>query len=1233
MIETAWKIRYPAELPITLRVDEIREIWRRNQLIIVCGATGSGKTTQLPKIALELRGDASGLIGCTQPRRLAATAMAGRTARELGVNLGREVGYQVRFDDRTGRDTVVKFMTDGILLAETRSDPAFRRYQTLIIDEAHERSLNIDFILGYLKNLLPKRPELKVAISSATLDAAKFSEFFGNAPVIEVEGRQYDIEDVFLEPERDEDLTELIGRGVRFLSDYDRRGDMLIFLPGEREIRDAADLLTGWKLPHTEVLPLFGRLSLREQERVFQVGQRRRIVLATNVAETSVTIPGIDFVIDSGLVRMSRYNARTQVQELQIETVSQAAARQRRGRCGRVGEGVCLHLYSEETLRNAPEYTDPEIKRTALAGVILQMALLRLPRIEHFPFIDPPTGALIREGRRALLDIQALNPEGSLTRDGRRIAQMALDPHLAKMVLHGAGVKLTREMLILTAFLSMQDPRERPLDAQQQADEKHRAWKDERSDYLAILKLWEFLYGKDGAGVSNSALRRACRANFLNYPRVREWKSLVEDLNDALEEVDLEAVKDFSVDPEKLPYDLLHQSLLAGIPRHVGCFDPEAQLYEGTGGRKFHLFPGSWLFKRKKKAQWVMTFALVETTRLFARQNAEIRPDYLPVVAPHLCVATYDQEHFDPQSGFVYARERLTFGGLLVHGGKRVHYGKSHPVEARKIFIREALAGGAIVSRHPQVRRYTDFLHALERLEIKVRRPGTIVDIDALIGHFEALLPAAIVSQQALERWLDAHTPANWLPAGEAVMLEQFRPVRPADYPDILAFAGHRLPLAYDFNPGEEPDGVTLTATSEELPLIPRWEPEFLIPGWLPEKVELMLKHLPKNQRQQCIPLTETVEAYMEFLQTPAVDRSSGLAASLAAFLTEWTGHAFQWRDFEGVRLPDYLTMKIAEVDADGNRIALHRELPHSNLHGSRVSRLVVGVARHQTAAGSDWPDGEFPQQIPLANGDKQGYPALAPEGEGVARQVFLHAAEARVRHSAGLVRLFRLREAGLVKFIRRDLKFTNEMQLGILRHDHAKRYRDDLVDAAIRRALGADEEALWQIRDRRMWEERLLVARTHAADEADKLIALLNGWQKEWNGRITPLLHKIESRSATAAAQVRDQLNYYFRPGFLGCDAPLARYDRYLRGMVLRLERAIHDPAKDAAKAEPLAVWLDRFRLALAADADPVWNVEFREFRLLLDEFILSCFAPEVRLLGKASPQRLEELWSTVRL
>ncbi|MBO5723844.1 MAG: ATP-dependent RNA helicase HrpA, partial [Lentisphaeria bacterium] len=706
-------IRIPETLPICQKKDEIASAIKENSVVIVCGATGSGKTTQLPKIALSLGLGRYGRIGCTQPRRIAAMTLAQRLAAETETSYGSEVGCKVRFDDRTDRKTVVKFMTDGILLAETRNDPRLLEYECLILDEVHERSLNIDFLLGYVKRLLEKRRNLKVIISSATLESERISAFFNNAPVIEVEGTLYPIEDHFLEPEEDEELSECVARGVEYLHSMDHtEGDILVFLPGEREIRDCMEVLEGRKYPRTQILPLFGRLSGAEQQKVFQSSSFRRIILATNVAETSVTIPNIRFVIDPSLVRLSRYNPRSRIQELQIETVSKASARQRRGRCGRVQEGICVHLCSEEQYEGFDEYTDPEIRRSSLAGVLLQMASLNLGPIEEFPLIDPPPDALIREGKQMLMDLRAFDEQCRITPDGRKMAQMVLDPHLAKMLMASLRYKVLPEMVVIASYLSIPDPRERPLEEAAKADQAHRMYSNVDSDFLGILVLYDALSKLP----SHQALRNFAKKNYYNYRRLREWLSLIRDLQEICKENNWNC--EGVIDPEKLSPDAIHKTILCALPRHLGCFNPETGFFSEMKGKKFTIFPGSAVAKRKKTPPWLLYSALVETSRVFARINAVVEPAFLEEAAPHICTKAYDLAKWDEVSGFVYAREKVMAGQLLIHPGRRCHYAKTHPAEARSIFIREGLATGLARLKGSWLDNFNALLDMLRALEV-----------------------------------------------------------------------------------------------------------------------------------------------------------------------------------------------------------------------------------------------------------------------------------------------------------------------------------------------------------------------------------------------------------------------------------------------------------------------------------------------------------------------------------
>ncbi len=1215
------KIQYPAELPVSARAADIRALWEKHPLVIVGGATGSGKTTQLPKIALELGGGRRGRIGCTQPRRIAADAMARRLASELGVEFGAGVGCQVRFEDRTADATFLKFMTDGILLAETRRDRDLRQYDTLIIDEAHERSLNIDFLLGYLKGLLARRKDLRVAISSATLDMEQFSAFFGGAPVIEVEGRAYPVEDLYLPPEADEDLPDHVGRAVRFLSDLDPRGDMLVFLPGEREIRECEELLEGWKLPNTEVLPLYARLAATEQQRVFHPGRARRIVLATNVAETSLTIPRIRYCIDSGQARISRYNARTGIQELRIEMISQAAARQRRGRCGRTADGICAHLYSEDDLARSAAYTDPEIKRTSLAGVILQMATLQLPRIEHFPLLDPPSSALIREGMRTLTDLQAITPSGRPTTDGWNLAVLPVDPHMGKILLAAAERSVLQEALVIVSYLSIVDPRERPAEKRQAADDAHRKWRDESSDFLAILNCWRAVAA---AGTSNSLLRKFCRDNFLNYMRVREWRNLAADLSQRFAQLHKKRAEPVAPG-DVVPYDALHEALLAGIPRNLALYDAENRQYIAAGNRKFHLFPGSGLNSRKKPAEWLLAFALVETTRVFARQAAEVKPAYFERVAPHLCVRVFDQAHYEPASGFVRARERLTFGGLLIHAGRKIDYARSHPVEAREIFIREGLlAGEAAIPGHWS-EKFRKLREDLLKLELKIRRPDSVYDSEAAARYFLEKLPSEIHSLQSLRA-----SKGSFLPPRENVMQEQYFALDPDAYPDFMDFDGLSLPLEYRFDPGAEEDGITMCVRESELNLLPRWALDYPVEGFLNELIETLLRGLSKERRRVIGVISEAAALFAEMRKSGAILAGQPLAEALSDFLRDEFELSVPPRDFDAVRRPEYLRLKLAVLNAQGRRIELLREMPNQTALGSQLSRTLPGVGKFTRSGLLAWPPGEaLPESLPLpGSSGRTAFPALTDEQESIGIQLFLKLPEARARHRAGVLCLFKLMQANQLKFIRRSLVFSNEMRLSWFLEDRGKRYEGDLLDSVIEHALGGDT---WGIRSADVFADALEDARQHLGEAADSRMNTLNELYAQY-AALDALRPKLRARAPEGAAALSSHLALLFSPGFLRREAVWSDYRRYLRGLQLRAARMLDQPSRDAEKGADLQPYFDRFALALSAVGELTDAPELYAFWKLLEECRLARFAPEVPTAIRAPLGRLEEAWDKLR-
>lgn len=1209
------RINYPENLPISSRVAEIRELWRNHQVIVIAGSTGSGKTTQLPKIALELGGGLRGRVGCTQPRRLAATAMARRLALELNAEYGNEVGYQVRFDDRTTSDTVLKFMTDGILLAEIRNDRLLKQYDTLIIDEAHERSLNIDFLLGFLKNLLPKRPDLKVAISSATLDVESFSKFFNNAPVLTVEGRIFPVEDLYFPPELDEDLPHQIGRAVDFLTELNPNGDILVFLPGEREIRDAADLLNGRNYRYTETLPLYARLSYAEQQKVFITGKRRRIILATNVAETSLTIPGISYCIDSGLARVKRYNPRSRIEELQIEMISQAAARQRRGRCGRTTDGVCVHLYGENDLNHAAPFTDPEIKRTGLAGVILQMALLRLPKIDRFPFMDPPSAQLIRDGIRTLNDLQALNSAGQLTPEGWKLAEIPLDPHLGKMLLNAQRRKVLPELLVLTAGLSVNNVRERPSEKKQEADAIHRQWRDERSDFIASLNLWNDAWNC-GAFASNGNLRKFCRKKFLNFNRMREWRNLVIDLSDFFH---VPAVGEI----ENIPYDQVHESLLSGIPRHIAQYDSEHKYYRGADGKKFHIFPGSGLAKRKSPPEWLLAFAVVETSRIYAIEVAEIRPDFFEHAVPHLCSKVYDSAHYDENNGFVRARERLTFSGLLIHSGRKVDFSKNNPVAAREVLIREGLLTGVLKIPHTWIDKFHARREELQKLELKLRRPGGIYDEVGVAEYLLQELPSEAVSLSALKE-ITKHDKRDYTPPAEVYMLQQFDHINPDDYPDTMGWGERRYQLIYHFEPGEKNDGVMICIPENELNLLPPWALDWLPPGYLPELFSRLIRALPKELRRQ-IGVNDGVNGLLSEYHNHPVFRDQPLHSAIQTWLEEWSGKKIDPEIWEKMELPEYLQLKLGIMDKKGRITKILRELPEELRRGSRLSGSLPGVAKHTVSGATTWPDNEpMPLELELPkNSGRIVYPALTDEGESVGKQLFLRLNEAKLRHTEGLLKLFKLDQAILYKYVKRNAKFTNEMRmswfLGVAGHNVDEHF----TAAAIKESFGVE---LWEIRSKLQWEQ----AKDHACEKAVEIANIHQKKLEEIYDRyqqIKQLEHKLSLRFANSAMEIEEHLKLLFSPGFLLRPAVWSDYPRYLRGLQLRAERMIANPGRDSQKCELLQPYINKFYAVKAKVSELSEDPELYNYWRLLEEARLAQFAPEIPLKIRAPLNQLAKI------
>ncbi len=992
----------------------------QHQVVVVCGDTGSGKTTQLPKIALEMGRGREGLrIGCTQPRRIAATSVAKRVAEEMGVGLGEEVGYQIRFEDRTTRDkTVVKFMTDGILLAETRGDGALKQYDTLIIDEAHERSLNIDFILGYLHRLLPRRPDLKIVISSATLDAATFAAFFQDVAVVEVEGRAFPVEDVYQAPmDSREHLAEQVARAAESLAELDPLGDTLVFLPGEREIRECADLLEGRRYPNTVVMPLFARLEGSAQQAVFKpMPHARRIILATNVAETSLTIPDIRSVIDSGIARVNRFDPRSGIQRLQIEPVSKASARQRRGRCGRVSEGICVRLYDEEEFEDRPDFTDPEILRSNLAGVVLQMEHLGLGDPLEFPFVDKPQPKRIMQAYNTLEEIGALWKKGKrvgLTDIGRTLARLPVDPRIGRMLIAAETEGCLREGLVIASALAVQDPRERPQEKQTQADQAHAKFRDKRSDFTGWLRWWHAVGAARRS--SNNSLRRFCRENFVNYRRLQEWVNLHRELRSHLKALrwSVPDTKKRLSDPQDAYCEPLHRAILAGIPSQIGVQGGKGKGYKGASHTNFFLFPGSGVFK--SQPAWVMAFEMVETAKLYAREVAMFDPAWVEKVAPHVCRYRYSNPHWVPEMGGVYGEESVLAFGLEVVGKRRVHYGRIDPEVARKIFILEALVNGETRAPMPVLAKNVATVKAAERMEHQLRRFGGLVHPEYVVDFYEARLPADICTQKAFEKWATKQLPGALDLKLEDCVVPLSEPFVPEDYPDRIPSSDGKamFEVRYLHNPSEPGDGMTVLIPLGDLPHLPEWFGDWLVPGWLPEKVAALFRLLDKDLRRLLPSNREVVEHFLASRESH-VPRCALVEAALD-FLQSAFGVTVSATSFDLARMPAHLVMRFEVIGREGRVLGAGKDL--AALRENLAVAVQVRFAEVKREVGFErtglrrWDFGDLPESVPLER-RTVGYPGL---DSTCSLRLWPSAECAQGQHRLGVAALFRVAEKARV--------------------------------------------------------------------------------------------------------------------------------------------------------------------------------------------------------------------------
>ena len=1196
-------IGYPEHLPVSQVRAEIAAAVRDHQVVVLAGETGSGKTTQLPKILLELGRGATGMIGHTQPRRIAARAVAERVAEELGTDLGDLVGYTVRFHDQVAERTLVKVMTDGILLAELSRDRDLSAYDAIVVDEAHERSLTIDFLLGYLKQLLPRRPDLKVVVTSATIDPERFSRHFDDAPVLEVSGRTYPVE-VRYRPPVDDDTDQLGGilSAVEELA-TEPPGDVLVFLSGEREIRDTADALRGVVDDRTEVLPLYARLSAAEQHRVFNPHPGRRIVLATNVAETSLTVPGIRYVIDPGTARISRYSARTKVQRLPIEAISQASATQRAGRCGRVADGVCIRLYAEEDFAGRPEFTDPEVLRTNLASVLLQMASLGLGDIEDFPFLEPPDRRNIRDGVQLLEELGALDDRGGLTRTGRQLAALPVDPRLARMVVEAEKLGCVREVLVIVAALSIQDPRERPLDKQQAAAEMHARLADPTSDLLSWLRLWEHLQDSQRE-MGSSAFRRLCKQEFLNHLRVREWQDLHSQLRRTVRQLgwSLLAAQDSA---PSAPAQV-HQAVLSGLLSHVGLRDAAARDYLGARGARFAIAPGSVLYK--KPPALVMAAELVETNRLWGRMAARIEPEWVERLGAHLVKRSYSEPHWENKRGSVVAYERVTLYGVPLVVRRPVAYGSIEPEVSRDLFLRHALVEGDWRTHHAFFAKNRALAGDVEELELRARRRDIVVSDETLYDFYDARVPSEVVSGAHFDRWWKAERQVH--PELLDLRLEDLLAgdVDPGEHPDVWVSGDLRLPLSYEFAPGKEADGVTIDVPLVLLNQVRAEDFAWQVPGMRLELLTALIKTLPKPLRVKLVPAPDTARALLERL----APREERLLPALTREVRALRGVQVPVEQWGLDRVPAHLRPTYRIVDDDGAAVAEGKDLTALQASLARpVQAAISSAAGDMEVAGlTAWTVGDIP--VSLSSGAVVGYPALVDEGSTVALRVLPTPAAAAAAHPLGVRRLLLLGSSSPVKAV--SGRLSNTAKLTLARNPYGG------LPALLANCVAAAVDALsTPVRTQAEYDALLPDVRGGLVEAFEKVLKQVEAVLRADADVVAALSSQTHPASSTAVADVRAQRDSLVHRGFV-TEVGAARLPdlvRYLTAAHLRLDKLPREADRDRGlQARVSEVTAEVVKVPAGPQRE--------QLRWMVEELRVSLFAPTVKAKGPISEQRI---------
>lgn len=1243
-------IQFPA-LPVSERREEIEALIQQHQVVVLAGETGSGKTTQLPKICLNVGRGVRGIIGHTQPRRIAANTVANRIAEELQTTLGDKVGYQVRFSDQSSANTLIKVMTDGILLAEIQQDPFLSKYDTLIIDEAHERSLNIDFLLGYLKQLLPKRPDLKLIITSATIDLERFSQHFNNAPIIEVSGRTYPV-DVWYRPpfeletsdeDAEPDLNAAIIHAVEEIDAFERAGkssrggDILVFLSGEREIREAADALRKAQFNHLEVVPFYARLSLSEQQKVFAPHTGRRIVLATNVAETSITVPGIRYVIDPGFARISRYSYRTKVQRLPIEPISQASANQRKGRCGRVSDGICIRLYSEDDFLSRQEFTDAEILRTNLAAVILQMLQLRMGDIHKFPFIDAPDDRMISDGYKLLEELQAVTPKQTLTPTGMALAKLPLDPRLARMLIAAQQQSCVRELLIIASALSVQDPRERPQEKQQPADQMHRRFWSEHSDFITLINLWDY-YEEQRQALTQNQLRKLCKKEFLSYMRMREWRDVHHQLCVAIKELKIKT----NAEPASL--EAVHKALLTGLLGNVG-YNHEEKEYLGARQRKFMIFPGSALSKKTPK--WIMAAELIETSRLFAHSVGKIEPDWVIEAGKHLVKRQHFEPHYDAKSGQVMAYEKISLYGLTIVEKKKIIFSQIDPALSREIFIRAALVEGQY-AHHPKRRHAAsaqqDFfahqqqlLKELDELESKSRRRDIVVDEQVIFDFYNERIPADVINWAGFERWrkdIEPQQPKVLFLTRDALMRHNAGDITQAQFPNELEWKGMVFPLSYHFEPNHLFDGVSVHVPVSVLHQVPAHLLDWLVPGMLRDKVINLIKSLPKQLRKHFVPVPDVADKILATIKPDNIP----LVDALSVQLKRVSGIDIKKEDWQGA-IENFYRFNIHVVDEKGKIIESARDIDLlREKYRERVQQNIQSAATNIEKNNIvEWDFGPLSESISLPRGgiSIRAYPALVDKKTSVSLQALDNPLMAQFLSQRGVARLLFLALTPKIKYLQKELIKTQQVALTHAGIGSREQVVDDILMAALmqlavpqQQSLPRDEQAFTSLVTE--IEPKLIAYSQDIANLVQASLVQLVEVRKQLKQ------HKNNLALAYCIADINDQLKGLFYEGLIYATPAkwLAQYPKYLKAIILRLEKALLNPQKDRLAIAQVATFSARLTEVLEKEGD--YRItqlpDLMDYRWGIEEFRISLFAQTLKTSIPISDKRLEKQWESVK-